>query len=116
MNRVKLLKVVLKNIEKTCHNKEVVFIKPIIIGIAGDSATGKSTFANLLKENIFKEDSSIIEGDSYHKWERNDYHWKEYSHLNPDANFLDKQLRDIENLSKRLTRICIESLLEGDVR
>lgn len=68
---------------------------PIAIGIAGDSATGKSTFANLIKDNIFKDNSIIIEGDNYHKWERNDKHWKQYTHLNPKANFLNVQVKDL---------------------
>lgn len=94
----KLLKVMLKSIEKIYYNKEVIIIKPIVIGIAGDSATGKSTFSNLIKNKFLKEEAIIIEGDSYHKWERNNYHWKKYTHLNPKANYLDKQLNDIEML------------------
>lgn len=98
MNNIKLFRVMKKNIEKICINKEVMVIKPIVIGIAGDSATGKSTLSNLIKNNIFSSDSIIIEGDSYHKWERNDYHWEKYTHLNPKANFLDKQAKDLEDL------------------
>ena len=73
---------------------------PITIGISGDSATGKSTLAYLIQNRIFKDRALLLEGDSYHKWERKDKHWKYYTHLNPKANYLCKQLEDIDNLKK----------------
>jgi uridine kinase len=39
-----------------------------------------------------------IETDSYHKWERNDEHWKQYTHLNPDANNLERMSEDVLRL------------------
>ena len=73
---------------------------PVTIGIAGDSATGKTTLATLIKDKIFIGDAIVIEGDGYHKWARGDKHWQKYTHLNPRANFLDKQVKDIDNLKK----------------
>ena len=62
--------------------------KPLMIGIAGDSGVGKnklgSTFADILGET----NSVILEGDDYHKWERQSEQWELYTHINPRANHL----------------------------
>jgi len=68
----------------------------MIFAITGDSASGKSTLAGLLKNNL--RDAFLLECDRYHRWERDDIHWKSYTHLNPDANFLDKMRQDIVSL------------------
>jgi uridine kinase len=67
-----------------------------IIGICGDSGSGKTTLAQILKSRF--NDSFILECDRYHKWERNDPHWKNITHLNPEANNLDKMFYDILTL------------------
>jgi uridine kinase len=66
----------------------------LVIGISGDSGTGKST---LMKQfiNIFSSKATLIEGDGDHRWERGDTHWQEYTHLNPKANFLHRQAEHI---------------------
>jgi uridine kinase len=69
-----------------------------IIAIAGDSGSGKTTLLNELI-NIFPSDKYLkLETDRYHKWERGDLNYLEYSHLNPKANNLDKMKSDIYNL------------------
>lgn len=69
-----------------------------VIAIAGDSASGKSTFMNYIQEILPQESYLSIETDSYHKWERHDEHWKEYTHLNPDANNLERMSEDVLRL------------------
>ncbi len=66
------------------------------IAITGDSGTGKTTISNILKE-LFNN-SFVLECDRYHKWERNDYNWKKYTHLNPDANYITKMSCDVFDL------------------
>ena len=73
---------------------------PVAIGISGDSSSGKTTLSRLIKNNIFKNKVLLLEGDDDHKWERGNEHWKEYTHLNPKANFLYKQALDIKKLKK----------------
>lgn len=68
-----------------------------IIGIAGDSGAGKTSFLKFLK-NLWKDDLLLIEGDAYHKWERNDPHWNKMTPLNPDANSLDQSFEDLKKL------------------
>lgn len=74
----------------------VILSRCNIFAIAGDSGTGKTTLGNLLKQ--YFSDSFILECDRYHKWERNDEMWKNYTHLNPEANYLTKMSQDIFNL------------------
>lgn len=66
------------------------------IAITGDSGSGKTTLSNIIKQ-LFNN-SFILECDRYHKWERGDNHWNNYTHLNPDANYLAKMTKDVFNL------------------
>jgi uridine kinase len=66
------------------------------IAITGDSGSGKTTITKILK-NIF-QNSFILECDRYHKWERNDDNWKNYTHLNPEANYITKMQNDVFDL------------------
>jgi uridine kinase len=75
----------------------VILSKCNVIAIAGDSSSGKSTLAELLKKFFFSN-SFILEGDRYHKWERNSVQWSHTTHLDPKANFLSKLEEDVFNL------------------
>ena len=66
------------------------------IAISGDSGAGKSTLANLLKKNY--NNSFVLEGDRYHKWERKDKRWNYVTHLDPNANYIAKMENDILDL------------------
>lgn len=74
----------------------VLLSKCNVIAITGDSGAGKSTLANILKD-IFV-DNFVLECDRYHKWERNDENWKQYTHLNPNANYITKMCNDVFDL------------------
>jgi uridine kinase len=60
----------------------------MLIAIAGDSGTGKSSMAEIFRS---KYNTSIIECDCFHRWERNSENWQSITHLNPDANYIDHQ-------------------------
>jgi uridine kinase len=66
------------------------------IAITGDSGSGKTTISNIIK-NLF-DDSFILECDRYHKWERNDTKWNEFTHLNPSSNYITKMKKDVFDL------------------
>ena len=68
-----------------------------IIAISGDSGSGKTTLMNEL-ESLFNTSVLKLEGDRYHKWERGNPNWENYTHLNPDANHITKFSNDIYNL------------------
>lgn len=69
-----------------------------VIGICGDSGTGKSTLQNCICQMFSDNNFLCLEGDGDHKWERGDNNWKTYTHLNPQANYLYRQAVDIQKL------------------
>ncbi len=69
-----------------------------VIGICGDSGTGKSTLQDSVSRMFSPKNFLRIEGDGDHKWERGDRNWENYTHLNPQANYLYRQAMDIRRL------------------
>ncbi len=73
--------------------------KALILGISGDSGSGKTLLSNdismILQSSVVK-----IEGDADHRWERDDKNWKNITHLDPKANYLYKQYQDLLELKK----------------
>ncbi len=71
---------------------------PFTIGISGDSGSGKSTFLHILERALGRQNILFIEGDGDHRWERGEKIWEFYTHLNPKANYLYRQAKDIQRL------------------
>ena len=71
---------------------------PFLIGISGDSATGKTTLAELFTLIFGKVQATTIHGDDLHLWERGNENWDKVTHLNPKANNLYHEVSTIENL------------------
>lgn len=72
--------------------------RPFIIGVAGDSGSGKSKLLEMLDELLSENRILNIEGDGDHKWERGNENWKDITHLNPRANYLYRQAEDLRIL------------------
>ena len=71
---------------------------PLVLGIAGNSGVGKSTFSRKLA-TIFGERALVeVSGDDYHNWERSSPMWKTLTHLDPKANRLFELVRDVQSL------------------
>jgi uridine kinase len=69
--------------------------KPFIIGIAGDSGAGKDTLSSSL-QGLFGHHSVItLSGDDYHLWDRQKPIWRAITHLNPQANDLERYTQDL---------------------
>lgn len=77
---------------------KLVLSQAKVIAIAGDSGSGKSTLCTLIRPLFLFDKVLEYETDRYHKWERGDTHWKTTSHLNPEANYLEKLEDDTFNL------------------
>ncbi len=75
---------------------DIILSECNIIAICGDSGSGKSTLANKLTHFFYNP--FLLECDRYHKWERNNNNWKQFSHLNPEANYIVKMNEDVFNL------------------
>ena len=72
----------------------------VVIGIGGDSGSGKTSLLAQLK-NLLGENIITMEGDGCHKWERDNKNWDKYTHLDPKANYLYNQMREIMKLKKQ---------------
>jgi len=63
--------------------------RPIILGVVGDSATGKTTITKGLVEILGKENVTHIGMDDYHKYDRTQRAEVGITPLNPDCNYMD---------------------------
>ena len=77
--------------------------RPLSIGIAGDSGTGKSYTNDLIKDLVGEKNITLLEGDDLHKWERGDVNWKILTHLNPKSNALHADLEYIQKIKSGYT-------------
>ncbi len=66
--------------------------QPYLLGIGGDSASGKSTLSEGLAAVFEPGNTSIIRGDDMHKWERGNENWNNFTHLDPRANKIHEDL------------------------
>ncbi|QWD76371.1 uridine kinase [Polynucleobacter sp. MWH-UH24A] len=72
--------------------------KPFVIGIAGDSGSGKDTFANIITDLFGKHSTTHLSGDDYHLWDRKQPMWNMLTHINPSANDLESFTNDLVSL------------------
>ncbi len=63
--------------------------RPIILGIVGDSAAGKSTLSRGLAEVLGEERVTVVCVDDYHKYDRRERAQLGITPLHPDCNYLD---------------------------
>ena len=57
-------------------------LKPIVLGIAGDSGVGKTTFAGSISD-LFGTISTVhLIGDDYHNWDRGSPMWNMHTLVN----------------------------------
>ena len=91
------LKYLLQNSDLLRLNK-----KPILVSICGDSGVGKDTIAISLAKTFGKTSTSIICGDSFHKFERGHNSWHSKTHLNPRQNELYEWEKSIISAKKRI--------------
>lgn len=69
-----------------------------IISIAGSSGVGKTTLAKLILIALSENNVTLLSGDNYHKWDRYDKKWQNFTHLNPKANDLSLVLQHLITL------------------
>ena len=77
--------------------------KPFVIGIAGDSGSGKDTLSDAIAGIFGKHSITTISGDDYHIWDRYKPMWQVMTHLNPMANNLESFSQDVLSLTDRKT-------------
>lgn len=67
-------------------------ILPFMIGMGGDSGSGKRTMMENIASLVGEENLLWISLDGYHKWDREEMKNKTITHLNPDCNHLQLAL------------------------
>ena len=75
-----------------------IYHHPCLIGICGDSGTGKSTLSASLEQLFGRVNTLVVHGDDMHRWERGHEKWSELTHLNPQANWLHSDLAQLIDL------------------
>lgn len=84
--------------------------RPIILGVVGDSGTGKSTVTTGLIEILGRDNVTRITMADYHKYDRGERSELGITALHPDSNYLDimaqhiRQLRNGEPILKPVYR------------
>ena len=63
--------------------------RPIVLGVVGDSAAGKTTITKGLVEILGKDNVTHIGTDDYHKYDREQRKVHDITPLNPDCNYID---------------------------
>ena len=63
--------------------------RPIILGIVGDSATGKTTLSRGIAQILGLDNVSVLCTDDYHRYNRQQRRELGITPLNPDCNYLD---------------------------
>ena len=73
-------------------------LRPMVIGIAGDSGTGKTTFSDSVIKLFGLSATAHLKGDDYHAWDRQSPMWNSFTHLHPQANRLFELVKDLRLL------------------
>jgi len=69
--------------------RETKINRPIILGIVGDSATGKTTISQGIAEILGADRCTVICVDDYHKFNRQQRAQQQISALDPKGNYID---------------------------
>ena len=71
------------------RNRQSVATRPVILGVVGDSATGKTTLTRGLVRALGEGAVAHIATDDYHKFDRRQRAELGITPLNPDCNYID---------------------------
>ena len=75
--------------------------KPFSIAIAGDSGVGKDSLTNEISKLFGRQEVSLLFGEDYHLYERDNLNWEVTTHLSAHANDLVSLGKDFGKLIKR---------------
>jgi phosphoribulokinase len=72
--------------------------RPVILGVVGDSAAGKTTITRGLVRVLGEDDVTHVCTDDYHRYDRRERKEKDITPLHPDCNYLDIIAQHLEHL------------------
>jgi len=75
-----------------------VMARPIILGVVGDSAAGKTTITRGLVRILGEDQVTHVCTDDYHRYDRKQRAERGITPLNPDCNYIDIIDQDLERL------------------
>lgn len=82
------------------YSKHKITSSSFMIGLGGDSGVGKTSLSDALQCIFSQKKMTILRGDDMHKWQRGDNNWKNFTHLDPKANHLHKEVSMLSRLKK----------------
>jgi phosphoribulokinase len=74
--------------------------RPIILGVVGDSAAGKTTITRGLVRLLGDEHVTHIAADDYHRFDRRQRAERGITPLHPDCNYLDIMEQDLAHVRR----------------
>ncbi len=72
--------------------------RPIILGVVGDSAAGKTTITRGLVRLLGEDQVTHVATDDYHKYDRTQRAEREITPLNPECNYIDIMTQHLRHL------------------
>jgi phosphoribulokinase len=73
----------------------VTVTRPIILGVVGDSAAGKTTITRGLVRSLGEQHVTHIAADDYHRYDRKQRAARGITPLHPDCNYIDIMEQDL---------------------
>ena len=79
-------------------NAQAECLRPVILGVVGDSASGKTTLTRGLVRVLGEENVAHISTDDYHRYDRQHRAELGITPLHPDCNYMDIMAQDLSHL------------------
>lgn len=76
-------------------------VRPIMLAIAGDSGTGKTTVTEGLVKALGRDRITSVAADDYHRYDREERKPLPFTPLNPKCNYMDIMQQDYQKLRAR---------------
>jgi len=74
-------------------------VRPVLLAIAGDSGTGKTTITADLVEALGRERITSVAADDYHRYDREERKSLPFTPLNPKCNYIDIMEQHLQHLA-----------------
>jgi phosphoribulokinase len=74
-------------------------LRPVMLAIAGDSGTGKTTITAGLAEALGPERITSVGADDYHRYDREERKSKPFTPLSPECNYIDIMEQHLQHLA-----------------
>jgi len=75
-------------------------VPPVLMAIAGDSGTGKTTITKGLVEALGRERITSVGADDYHRYDRKERKELPFTPLHPKCNYIDIMEQHLQHLSR----------------